>query len=247
MQDNNERFWLLYHAYSSRNFIYAGREALLDEVKFGTNDWPTINGGKGPSAEAMSPPEAAQHAGGAFTDDFAGQALSPGWEWPQDNEPIYQVGTPKGGLELSPRPAFATNLLGAILSQRTTSGNYLATAVADIAEAKAGSFVGIAVIGDAANAIGLAVAEGKLMLWRVQKGVHQKIVSADAPKSEKIHLRVSATGGRSFQFSASADGQTWQSVGGPLDRRAPSAMGSGHSRGVDGGRRKEGSGAFSVF
>jgi hypothetical protein len=53
------------------------------------------------------------------------------------------------------------------------------------------------------------------MLWRVQKGMHQKIVSLDAPKSEQMHLRVSATGGRLFQFAASADGQTWATVGGP--------------------------------
>jgi beta-xylosidase len=213
VQDVNERFWLLYHAYSARNFTYTGREALLDEVKFGTNGWPTINDGKGPSAEATAPPEVTQHFPPSLKDTFAEPALSPGWEWPQDNEPIYRLGN--SGLELSPRPAFATNLLGAILSKRTVSGNYLATAVVDISQAKAGNFVGIAVIGDAANAVGLAVGDGKLMLWRVQKGVHQKIVSVDALKGEQLHLRVSATGGRLFQFAASADGQTWTPVGEP--------------------------------
>jgi beta-xylosidase len=214
VQDANERFWLLYHAYSTRDFIYAGREALLDEVKFGTNGWPTINGGKGPSAEATASAEVAQHVPKTFKDTFAEPTLNPGWGWPQDNEPICRLGTsPKGGLELAPRPAFATNLLGAILSQRTVSGNYSATAVVDVSETKAGSFVGIAAIGDAANAVGLAVGDGKLMLWRVQRGVHEKIVSLDAPKSEQIQLRVSATGGRLFQFAASVDGQTWTTVG----------------------------------
>jgi xylan 1,4-beta-xylosidase len=215
VQDANERFWLLYHAYSARSFTYTGREALLDEVTFGTNGWPTINGGKGPSAQATAPPEVAQHLQACFKDNFAEPTLGPGWQWPQNNEPIYRLGTPKGGLELLPRPAFATNVLGAILSQRTVSGNYLATTVVDISDAKDGNFAGIAAIGDAANAVGLAVGDGKLMLWRVQKGVHQKIVSLDAPKSEQMHLRVSATGGRLFQFAASADGQTWMSVGGP--------------------------------
>jgi beta-xylosidase len=215
VQDANERYWLLYHAYSARSFTYTGREALLDEVKFGTNGWPTINNGKGPSAEATTPPEVAQHLQAAFKDDFAQPTLGPGWQWPQNNEPIYRLGAAKGGLELLPRPAFATNLLGAILSQRIVSGNYLATTVADISDAKDGSFVGIAVIGDTANSVGLAVGDGKLMLWRVQKGIHQKIVSVDAPKSGQIHLRVSATGGRLFQFAASLDGQAWTNVGGP--------------------------------
>jgi xylan 1,4-beta-xylosidase len=59
----------------------------------------------------------------------------------------------------------------------------------------------------------LAVGDGKLMLWRVQRGTHQKILSVDAPKSEQIHLRVSATGGHLFQFATSSDGQTWTPVG----------------------------------
>jgi xylan 1,4-beta-xylosidase len=215
VQDANERFWLLYHAYSARSFTYTGREALLDEVKFGTNGWPTINNGKGPSAEATTPPETAQHLQAAFKDSFAEPTLGPGWQWPQNNEPICRLGTGKGGLELLPRPAFATNLLGAILSQRIVSGNYLATTVVDVSDAKDGTFVGLAVIGDTANSVGLAVGDGKLMLWRVQKGVHQKIASVDAPKTEQLHLRVSATGSRLFQFAASTDGQTWTNVGGP--------------------------------
>jgi hypothetical protein len=187
----------------------------LDEVKFGTNGWPTINNGKGPSVEATAPLEVAQHIQKAFKDTFADATLNPGWGWPQNNEPIFRLGGPKGGLELSPRPAFATNLLGAILSQRTVSGNYVAATVVDLSDPKPENFVGIAVIGDAANAVGLAVGDGKLMLWRVQKGVHQRIVSVDAPKSEQLHLRVSATGGHVFQFATSENGLTWKDRGGP--------------------------------
>jgi len=215
VQDVNERYWLMYHAYSARDFIYAGREAMLDEVNFGTTEWPTINGGKGPSADAKAPSDVTQHRRTSFADNFAGPILAPRWGWPQNNEPIYKLGTPKGGLELSPRPAFATNLLAAILSQRTESGDYTATTVADISELKPGSYVGIAAIGDAANAVGLAVADGKLTLWRVQKGQHQHLVNADIPKSEQIHLRLTSKNGHLFQFAASADGQQWITVGTP--------------------------------
>jgi beta-xylosidase len=215
VQDANDRYWLLYHAYSARDFIYAGREALLDEVKFGTNGWPTINDGKGPSAEMKAPLEVGQHLRTGFADHFMEPTLAPGWGWPQNNEPIYRLGTAKGGLELSPQPVFATNVLGAILSQRTVSGSYTATTVTDVSEEKEGTFVGIAAIGDSANAVGLAIGDKKLMLWRIQKAVRQKVLSMDAPKSEQIHLRVSARDGHVFQFAASADGQQWTAVGGP--------------------------------
>src|ERR1051326_470895 len=215
VRDENERYWLLYHAYSTKDFVYAGREALLDEVKFGTNGWPTINDGKGPSAQANLPFDMAQHRHTLFEDHFAEPDLDASWQWPQENEPIHRLPEAGSGLDLSPRPAFATNLLGAIISQRTISGDYAATAVADVSDQKPGTFVGIAVIGDEANAVGLAIGDKKLMLWQERKGVHQRIASVEAPKPGQIHLRVSAKDGHIFQFSASDDGQKWTAVGGP--------------------------------
>lgn len=216
VRDENDRYWLLYHAYSTRDFVYAGREALLDEVKFGTNDWPTINDGKGPSAQANLPLDMMrQHQQPLFEDHFAGPTLDASWDWPQENEPICQLAAAGNGLDLSPRPPFATNLLAAIISQRTISGNYTADAVADVTDEKPGAFVGLAVIGDEANAVGLAVGDKRLILWRVQKGVHQRMANVDAPKQGRIHLRVSAKDGHIFQFAASEDGQKWTAVGGP--------------------------------
>ncbi len=215
VHDENDRYWLLYHAYSTKDFVYAGREALLDEVKFGTNGWPMINDRKGPSAQANAPFDMSQHRQTAFEDHFAGPNLDASWQWPQENEPIYRLAETGPGLNLSPRPAFATNLLGAIISQRTVSGNYTATAVADISDEKPGAVVGIAVVGDEANAVGLAIGDKKLMLWRVQRGIHQRIVSVDAPRPGQIHFRVSAKDGHIFQFSTSEDGQKWNPVGGP--------------------------------
>jgi len=37
VQDEQSRYWLLYHAYSAKDFVFTGREALLDEVKFSAN------------------------------------------------------------------------------------------------------------------------------------------------------------------------------------------------------------------
>jgi beta-xylosidase len=55
VKDGKDRYWLLYHAYSSTNFIFTGREALLDEVIFGEDGWPTINHGNGPAISAAAP------------------------------------------------------------------------------------------------------------------------------------------------------------------------------------------------
>ena len=88
VEDGHGRYWLLYHAYSASGSIFTGREAILDEVKFGADDWPTVNDGKGPSARAVSPFGVAQRKGElSFVDDFHERKLRPDWQWPQDNEP----------------------------------------------------------------------------------------------------------------------------------------------------------------
>src|SRR5881394_2711460 len=76
--DEKDRYWLLYHAYSSTNFIFTGREALLDEVKFGTDAWPTINNGSGPTVLGRSPFGAGQKRENSFKERL-NKAVAPGW------------------------------------------------------------------------------------------------------------------------------------------------------------------------
>ena len=51
----DNRTFLLYHAYDPTGFQYTGRQGLLDEVTWGADGWPAINGGKGPSRDAAAP------------------------------------------------------------------------------------------------------------------------------------------------------------------------------------------------
>ena len=86
--DERGRSWFLYHAYSAKSFVFTGREAMLDEVKFGTDGWPTINAGKGPSSRAAAPFEnAGSGAERNFADEFDSAELKPGWNWPVSDEP----------------------------------------------------------------------------------------------------------------------------------------------------------------
>jgi beta-xylosidase len=83
---------LFYHAYNARDSIYPGRQAMLDEVRWGANNWPTINDGKGPSVRAASPlgvPE--RNADYSFFDDFKAPRLLTSWQWPQSNEPVFHL------------------------------------------------------------------------------------------------------------------------------------------------------------
>lgn len=207
VEDERGRYFLMYHAYSTKDFIFTGRQALLDEVKFEADGWPSINGGKGPSTKALSPFGVAQKkAELRFQDDFS--SARPGWQWPVADEPNYKI--ENGWLHLSPSRK-TNDLVGAVLARSTTLGDY--TAEATIGELTPGVFAGIAAFGDPANSMGLTTGDGKLLLWFRQKGKHHILSETPAPESKTMHLRLVARDGHRFQFFASGNKKDWTRVG----------------------------------
>jgi xylan 1,4-beta-xylosidase len=212
VSDVRGRDFLMYHAYHPKDFVYAGRQALLDEVKWGADGWPTINDGKGPSARAASPfggPE--RNAEYAVYDDFTSPRLTPGWQWPQANEPVKRLQS--GRLVLAPTAAHAQDVLGAVLARTTTTGDYTATTAIDVSGMKPGMMAGLAAYGDEENALGILVGDGKLTLWRREKGNQRTLATTEAMPAPLIYLRMTATGGDHFRFAVSRDGRTWNPVG----------------------------------
>lgn len=180
-------------------------------MKFDNDGWPTINDGHGPSARAPLPLGESQHKPEVFIDEFHGAALQAGWQWPQNNKP--KVSVKQGGLNLTTAKDSAGDVLGAILARSTISGTYTAETVVETASVKAGESAGIAAIGDRENATGLALSNGKLLLWRRDKGIRKPLVEIEAPKAARLHLRLTAEEGHIFHFAASVDGKKWTPVG----------------------------------
>jgi beta-xylosidase len=217
--DQRGRDFLLYHAYHARDFVYVGREALLDEVKWNADGWPTINDGKGPSVRAPSPAGIGErNAEYAFRDEFSSPRLAPGWQWPQSNEPVFRVQPASGGrLILSARSEQAANPIGAVLARSTTVGQYTAETLVDVRGLKAGELAGLSAYGDDENALGLSVGGGKVILWRREKNQHQTVETADAPPSPLLYLRMTARDGHRYRFAVSRNGRDWKTVGGEVD------------------------------
>ncbi|MEY2408143.1 MAG: xylan 1,4-beta-xylosidase [Verrucomicrobiota bacterium] len=210
--DERGRYWLLYHAYDPRSFVYTGREILVDEIKFDQDGWPAINGGNGPGATASSPFATVQrHSEFKFLDDFTGPALRPGWQWPQENQPVTR--SDHGQLVLAPASGQGSNPIGAVLARCTTSGDYQAETIIDLASLKPGAIAGLSAFGDPANAMGLAVVRDGLLVWQQQKNKFQTNVFEKSLNGKVAHLRMNVAGGNRFQFSISPDGKAWRAVG----------------------------------
>ncbi|HZG54553.1 MAG TPA: family 43 glycosylhydrolase [Pyrinomonadaceae bacterium] len=218
--DARGRDYMMYHAMDAKDFVYVGRQALLDEVKWGANGWPTINQGRGPSRRAPSPhgfnERNAEHY---FFDDFTSLRLQPGWQWPQANEPTMRTESARGGrLILSPAVEQTTSPAGAVVARTTTLGDYEATTLIDTRGMQRGALAGLAAYGDAENALGAVVDGRNIILWRREKN-EQKMVATitDAVTSPLVHLRMTADDGRRYRFAVSADGNRWRNVGEQMD------------------------------
>jgi beta-xylosidase len=207
--------WLLYHAYDAKTFIYVGRQGLLDRVTWGGDGWPKINDGKGPSVIAPTPlAGTTQKAGHNFTETFPGPKLSPRWQWPQNTGPKVEVGA--GKLILHAEPNRNDALVAGIVAVPTTTGDYTATTELNPKRLQADQSAGLSAFGDHANALGVSVQDGKLLVWKRQRN-KQEFLSTNAAPAGTFSLRLTATDGHRFAFSASVDGERWRTLGGNVD------------------------------
>jgi hypothetical protein len=95
VDDPSGRHWLVYHAYVQPTMVFTGREMMLDEVTFGADGWPVVNGGKGPSSDAPAPlGVAGERKESRYWDQFMG--LAAGWQWPMRGKPDFQPASAHG-------------------------------------------------------------------------------------------------------------------------------------------------------
>ncbi|HLM55128.1 MAG TPA: family 43 glycosylhydrolase [Pyrinomonadaceae bacterium] len=220
VDDGRGRFYYLYHAYQPQDFVYVGRQALVDEITWGADGWPTINGGRGPSNGVRSPLGARDlDAEYDFADEFRTARLDLGWQWPAASEPRVRLTPARGGwLTLSPTAQDINDPLAAVLARPTTAGDYVATVSLDTGRLLKDATAGLSAYGDAENALGVSYrSNGQVVLWRREKKEHREIASVEAPRSGRLQLRMTAREGRLYRFAWSADGSGWTEVGGEQD------------------------------
>lgn len=240
VEDGRGRYFLLYHAYSTGGSIFVGREAMLDEVRFGADGWPTINNNNGPSVRAPSPFGAPQQkTNTSYADHFTDAPLDKGWQWLQDREPVCHL--KNGQLRLSAKGR-ETNYLAAVLARPTTTADYAATAVIDTASLKPGVAAGLCALGDGQNAMGAVFCDGSIITWERHRGEQRELSRQPVPAGGKLCLRLTTRLGYRFQMDASAGDDQWVPCGDlaeakdlpPWDRSVRVALTAGGKAGATG-------------
>lgn len=205
----NGRDYFLYHAYRPAFGPFVGREALLDEIRWGDDGWPKVGDGSGPSVTAHTPFDVPdRHDGGVVDVRFSASRLAEGFQWPQGRKPA--VAFAAGALALAPKAGEEEG----VLARPTVAVDYDATATID---AKGGSgTASLSAYGDAENALGVGLRDGKLVVWRRAKNETEELVSSPAPKGSAVEVRMTATEGRRYAFFV-RDGATWAPLGKEVD------------------------------
>jgi len=244
VQTPDGRDYYMYHAMDARDSVYVGRQAMLDEITWGADGWPSINGGRGPSTRARSPHGVREtNAEYRYADEFSSVELTPGWQWPIGHGPHYSVSPARGGwLTLAPPAGRADSPLGAVLARSIASGDYVATTLVDAGPRRGGGMAGLSAFGDTENALGVSAGGGRVVVWRREKNADAEVASAEAPRGARLQLRMTAREGRFYRFAFSRDGRAWTDVGGevdgtylpPWDRGVRVALVAGGGRGAAG-------------
>lgn len=221
VEDERGRTWFLYHAYRPKDFVYVGRQAMLDEVVWGSDGWPTINEGRGPSAVARSPYNTRDSKSELrFFDDFLNATLKPGWQWPQASEPGFRVAPAGGGWLVLSKGPNQTDNSDAVVARTTTTGDYVATTQLDLRGSRAATaFAGLSAYGDAENSVGVGVTgAGEVGVWRMEKGKGAPVMRRDMlPRGGVAYLRMTVREGHLYSFAVSGDQLVWSNVGEEVD------------------------------
>ncbi len=215
VEDPSGRTFFLYHAYDTQDFVYVGRQGMLDEIKWNADGWPTINNNKGASVQATAP---LKFNGASMPvdlyEDFTTTQLGVRWQWPVAFDPVAKV--EDGVLTLSASPEHADNLMSSVVAVQTTAGNYSATTLVDIQQLGRSNSAGLFAFGDKNNALGLSIKDGTVSVIRREKSKTDVVKSASLPAVGKVYLRMNSTDGHRFRFSFWNETK-WTEVGGDMD------------------------------
>lgn len=213
---HDQRTFLIYHAFSPGAGFYLGRQMMIDAVSWPSNwtDWPAINGGLGPSANASAPLGVATNrtSDDHVVDQFNGASLAPGWIWPNGiAAPLTKVAN--GALHLAPDASRASDPQGAVLGHYVPSTDYVVQSIVNVQSLANGTLAALAACGAPDAMLGVGVRSGQVELFVRNQMQLQTLSSVSvAPSQGIVWLELSAEHGAFFSFAFSLDGDNFQSL-----------------------------------
>jgi beta-xylosidase len=190
--EKDGKYYFLYHAYNKESDVYTGRQGILQEFRFTSDDWVEF------IDNAVDPTPIPTEV----KDDFTGSTLDADWQWSVFN-PV-KTSLRNGKLTLSAKSSNG----GAFIGFKTLSSNYQAEIV--LLPSTAAS--GIGLVGDDKNMIRLLVSGSELTVSKLENDKETIVVKQSITTAPKIHLRMDVSNGSDASFSYSVDGTSFVKI-----------------------------------
>lgn len=202
----NNKYYFLYHAYSTETGVFTGRQGILREYMVTDDNWIKFLPNYIESGLGMKTKNGSTLY---FEDDFSAEEIKPSWNWSVFYHPTFQQAkntlmvTGNGGQ----KPIF--------LGQKIYSKEYTATLSVHKNSTAA---TGISLIGDESKNVSLVVKSDSIAIHLIHKEeeyLHKAVLS---DKYKEIHLRVSVSDNTQATFSYSINGKDFLQVNAePID------------------------------
>lgn len=198
VQDEEGRYFFLYHAYNKEGSVYTGRQGLISEVIWNKETgWPEFKD-ESANYKELEAPEIAE-----TNEDFSSSNLSPYWQWSVGMKPDFTIDSGSLILEAS------NEKIGSVLAQRSLTPNYEATTIVNIPPDNLE--VGISAIGDVNNALGLSIKNQEIFVWKLRNAEKEILLREHLVQAKgEIELKISVNSGDKYSFSWRKDGNSWQ-------------------------------------
>ncbi len=223
VKKGNDLF-LLYHAYSSKEGIYIGREGVLEKIVWSDDDWPLFENNQIENRKINKI---------NFEDYFKG-ALNPKWKWRDSQNLSYATGD--YGLMLS--ASNENELLGSLLVQDIKSTEFELTTCIDLSKTGECASGGIALIGAINNkfgapvaGLGISVDHEHVTVW---KNCNQQTIiyhEKNIPNDREVELKIEVKKGHILSFYV-FDGQIWELLSDNIDASPLVPWGMGFRFGI---------------
>jgi hypothetical protein len=164
----------LHHAYNKENTVFTGREAMLAELSWNGDQWPSL-------AER----ETKNSGSGNYATAFKENRIATYWQWDfRNSTPV--VSQKNGKLSLS-GAVKSTNNSGVVLTVRPVSRHFDLTAT--VANSNT-ALKGLAFYGDARAAVGIGARGDKVEFWMVRNNQRTVIAENNIKAGIPVELKL---------------------------------------------------------
>jgi xylan 1,4-beta-xylosidase len=192
--EKDGRYYFLSHAYHRDAPVFTGRQGILREFKFTSDDW----------IEFLPLPSTGNEKVDDFKDQFEGKDLNASWQWSVFQRPHHIL---EGGrLSLFGE----ANSQWTFLAQKSMQPSYKVRVRIDLKATTAEA--GLAAIGDEKNLAGISVHGGKVRLWKTHLGKDSVLAVQDVAVRDEIFLEMKVTNGKELSFAYSLGGRSYKTL-----------------------------------